>query len=114
MASKDDVPQEYRSRFNGTEGIVVVGQGQEKTPVFRTEKLTQPPNRSDVPLDRADHGHGQSLLLLWHRRGLVGPFHRKFCSYVAYIARLSINGHEYVKRNWPRRDHPSRPWTMAF
>src|SRR5436190_11525764 len=29
---KDDVVQEYRSRFRGTEGIVVVGKAQEKTP----------------------------------------------------------------------------------
>jgi hypothetical protein len=34
---KDDVVQEYRSRFRGTEGIVVVGKALEKTPVFRTE-----------------------------------------------------------------------------
>src|SRR3974377_1863843 len=28
---KDDVTQEYRSRFNGTEGIVVVGEAQAQT-----------------------------------------------------------------------------------
>ena len=37
---KDDVTQEYRSRFGGAEGIVVVGKAQEKTPVFRTSTVT--------------------------------------------------------------------------
>ena len=66
---KDDITQEYRSRFSGTEGIVVVGKAREDTRLPHRE-APQPANGSEVPLDRADHGHGQSLLLLWHRRGL--------------------------------------------
>src|SRR6476659_9549199 len=39
---KDDLAKEYHAHFHGTEGIVVVGKAQEKTPVFRTEKRRIP------------------------------------------------------------------------
>jgi hypothetical protein len=34
----DDVAAERRKRFKKTEGVVVIGKAQEKTPVFRTER----------------------------------------------------------------------------
>ena len=68
---KDDVTQEYRSVLQRDRGDRCGGQVQEKTPVLPHRDSPQPPNRSDVPLDRADHGHSQSLLLLWHRFGLL-------------------------------------------
>ena len=74
-----------------------VGKAQEKTPVFRTEKRTQPRNRPDVPLDRAVHGHGQSFYFYGIDEDF-GPFFLKFCTYFPYNAKLCINGHEYVKR----------------
>src|SRR5580693_6339001 len=39
---KDDVTQEYRSRFSESEGVVVVRTAQEKKLVFRTEKRRNP------------------------------------------------------------------------
>src|SRR5919106_6113687 len=63
---KEDIALEYRAKFEGTEGILFVGKAQEKTPVFRTEKRTKPPNRTEIPLAHPLYGHGQSLLLLWH------------------------------------------------
>src|SRR3974377_950413 len=46
---KDDVTQQYQCRFSGTEGIVVVGKAQEKTPVFRTEKRRNPQTGQTYP-----------------------------------------------------------------
>ena len=66
---KDDITQGYRLRFDGAEGIVVVGKCKRRHP-SSAPRNAQSPNRSEVPLDRADHGYGQSLLLLLHRRGL--------------------------------------------
>jgi hypothetical protein len=46
---KEDVALEYRAKFEGTEGILFVGKAQEKTPVFRTEKRTNPQTGQKYP-----------------------------------------------------------------
>src|SRR3954453_12700997 len=94
---KDDVTQEYRSRFSGAEGIVVVGKAQEKTPVFRTEKRRNPETGRTYPWI----GRGPAMVNHYYFYGIdedFGPFFVKFCTYFPYNAKLCINGHEYVKR----------------
>ena len=39
---KDDIAARYRAAFKSKEGVLFVGRAQEKTPVFRTEKRTNP------------------------------------------------------------------------
>jgi len=94
---KDDVVQEYRSRFNEPEGIVVVGKAQEKTPVFRTEKRRNPETGRTYPwIVRTT-----AMVNHYYFYGIdedFGPFFLKFCTYFPYNAKLCINGHEYVKR----------------
>jgi hypothetical protein len=94
---KDDVTQEYRSRFNKSEGIVVVGKAQEKTPVFRTEKRRNPQTGRTYPwIVRTT-----AMVNHYYFYGIdedFGPFFIKFCTYFPYNAKLCINGHEYVKR----------------
>jgi hypothetical protein len=94
---KDDVVQAYRSRFRGTEGIVVVGKAQEKTPVFRTEKRRHPKTGQTYAWIVAS----TAMVNHYYFYGVdadFGPFFLKFCSYFPYNAKLCINGHEYVKR----------------
>ena len=94
---KDDIAQEYRSRFHGTEGILFVGKAQEKTPVFRTEKRRNPETGQTYPwIVRST-----AMVNHFYFYGLdedFGPFFLKFCTYFPYNAKLCINGHEYVKR----------------
>jgi hypothetical protein len=94
---KDDVTQEYRSRFSESEGIVVVGKAQEKTPVFRTEKRRNPQTGRTYPwIVRTT-----AMVNHYYFYGIdedFGPFFLKFCTYFPYNAKLCINGHEYVKR----------------
>jgi hypothetical protein len=94
---KDDVTQEYRSRFGGTDGIVVVGKAQEKTPVFRTERRRNPETGQAYPwIVRST-----AMVNHYYFYGIdedFGPFFLKFCTYFPYNAKLCINGHEYVKR----------------
>jgi hypothetical protein len=94
---KDDVTQEYRSRFSKPEGIVVVGKAQEKTPVFRTEKRRNPETGRTYPwIVRTT-----AMVNHYYFYGIdedFGPFFIKFCTYFPYNAKLCINGHEYVKR----------------
>jgi hypothetical protein len=94
---KDDVTQEYRARFSKSEGIVVVGKAQEKTPVFRTEKRRNPQTGRTYPwIVRTT-----AMVNHYYFYGIdedFGPFFLKFCTYFPYNAKLCINGHEYVKR----------------
>src|SRR6516225_6283179 len=102
---KDDVTQEYRSRFGGIEGIVVVGKAQEKTPVFRTEKRRNPRTGQSYPwIVRST-----AMVNHFYFYGIdedFGPFFLKFCTYFPYNAKLCINGHEYVKRQLAREGIP--------
>jgi len=94
---KDDVTQEYRARFAGAEGIVVVGKAQEKTPVFRTEKRRNPATGRTYPWIV----RGTAMVNHYYFYGIdadFGPFFLKFCTYFPYNAKLCINGHEYAKR----------------
>ena len=40
--------------------------------------------------------------------GNLGPFFLKFCSYFLYNGKLSINGHEYLKRQLMKRSDRQR------
>jgi hypothetical protein len=94
---KDDIAQEYRADFRGTEGIVFVGKAQEKTPVFRTEKRRNPETGRTYPWIV----RGTAMVNHYYFYGLdedFGPFFLKFCTYFPYNAKLCINGHEYLKR----------------
>src|SRR5262249_35485943 len=94
---KDDVAQEYRAKFRGTEGILSVGKAQEKTPVSRTEKRKNPKTGQAYPwIVRST-----AMVNHFYFYGIdedFGPFFLKFCTYFPYNAKLCINGHEYVKR----------------
>src|SRR5215831_91575 len=94
---KDDVALEYRARFRGSEGILFVGRAQEKTPVFRTEKRTNPRTGQKYPWIVKS----TAMVNHFYFYGIdddFGPFFLKFCTYFPYNAKLCLNGHEYVKR----------------
>lgn len=94
---KDDIAAQYRAEFTAPEGILFVGRAQEKTPVFRTEKRTNPNSGKKYPwIVRST-----AMVNHYYFYGVdedFGPFFLKFCSYFPYNAKLCINGHEYAKR----------------
>ena len=94
---KDDITQEYRSRFNGTEGIVVVGKARRRHPSSAPRSAATPkPVRSYPWIVRST-----AMVNHYYFYGIdedFGPFFLKFCTYFPYNAKLCINGHEYVKR----------------
>jgi hypothetical protein len=102
---KDDVTQEYRSRFGRTEGIVVVGKAQEKTPVFRTEKRRNPQTGQTYPWIVRSTAMVNHLYFYGIDQDF-GPFFLKFSTYFPYNAKLCINGHEYVKRQLAKEGIP--------
>jgi len=94
---KDDVAAEHRARFAQSEGVLFVGEAQEKAPVFRTEKRRNPKTGPCYPWIV------RSTAMVNHYYFYCvdedfGPFFLKFCSYFPYNAKLCLNGHEYLRR----------------
>ncbi len=99
---KDEIATEYRARFRGDEGILFMGKAQEKAPVFRTMRRTNPVTGATWPsLYRSTAMVNQYYFYAIDHD--FGPFFLKFCSYFPFNAKLCINGHEYVKRQLEHR-----------
>jgi hypothetical protein len=94
---KDDVAAEHLARFSGSEGVLFVGKAQEKVPVFRTEKRTNPATGQKYPWIVKTTANVNQLYFYCVDEDF-GPFFLKFSTYFPYNAKLCINGHEYVKR----------------
>jgi hypothetical protein len=93
---KDDVAAAYRGRFQGTEGILILGKAQEKVTVFRTEKRTDATGKKYAWIVKSATPVNQFYFYCLDED--FGPFFLKFSSYFPYNAKLCFNGHEYVKR----------------
>jgi hypothetical protein len=93
---KDDIAHEYLARFAHHEGVLFIGQAQEKTKLFRTEKRRNAEGAAYPWIVRAtgvvNHFYVYAV------DADFGPFFLKFCSYFPYNAKLCINGHEWAKR----------------
>jgi hypothetical protein len=94
---KDEVAKEYLRGFTEDEGVVFIGKAQEKAPVVRTVRKTNPETGQTYPwLTRST-----ALVNQYYVYGVdrdFGPFFLKFCSYFPYNGKVYLNGHEYVKR----------------
>lgn len=94
---KDDIAAQMRKSFKADEGVVFIGKGQEKSPVFRTEKRTNPKTGNKYPwIVRGTAMVNHYYFYIVDRD--FGPFFIKFGSYFPYTAKLYINGHEWLKR----------------
>lgn len=96
-ARKDDVAARYLASFPASEGVLFIGKAQEKVPVFRTEKRTNPDTGKKYPwIVKSTAMVNQYYFYCVDED--FGPFFLKFSSYFPYNAKLCLNGHEYVKR----------------
>jgi hypothetical protein len=94
---KDDVAQEYRARFTGTEGVLFIGVAQEKARLPRTESRRQAQSGARYPwvVETTSYVNYYYFYCL---DAACGPFFLKVCSYFPYNGKLCLNGHEYLKR----------------
>ena len=105
---KDDIAARIRARFNKEEGVVFIGKAQEKAPVFRTEKRTNPKTGQKYPwIVRSTAMVNQYYFYIADRN--FGPFFIKFCSYFPYTAKVCLNGHEWLKEQLRAKDIPFEP-----
>lgn len=94
---KDDIAAAMRNRFEKEEGVLFIGKAQEKAPVFRTEKRTDPRTGSKYPwIVRS------TAMVNFYYFYIIdcdfGPLFIKFCSYFPYTAKVCLNGHEWLKQ----------------
>ena len=94
---KDDLAQEFLTRFTDEEGVLFVGRAQEKAGVWRTQR-------------RYNRVTGGSYAWLVRSSAFLnffyfycvdadfGPFFLKFSTYFPYTAKLCLNGNEWAKR----------------
>jgi hypothetical protein len=99
---KEDVFHERLQRFEGEQGVVMIGKAQEKATVYRTIKRRHPETGRTYPWLM------KSTAMVNHYYFYCvdqefGPFFIKFCSYFPYNAKLCLNGHEYAKRQLAKR-----------
>lgn len=99
---KDEVAARYLARFQGQEGVLLIGKAQEKAKVVRTV-------RRHNPQTGASYTHLVSSTALVNHYYFYcvdrdfGPFFLKLCSYFPYNGKLCLNGHEYLKRQLQQR-----------
>ena len=102
---KDDVAPQHFARFAGDEGVVFVGQAQEKTAVLRTTKRRNPITGQSYPwLVRSTAMVNHYYFYIWDRD--FGPLFLKFGSYFPYPGKGCLNGHEYAKQQLTKRGIP--------
>ncbi len=94
---KDDVMAGALKHFDKDHGMVFIGQAQEKTPTFRTEKRRNPQTGRRYAWIVSSTAMVNHYYFYCVDREF-GPFFLKFCSYFPYNAKLCINAHEWAKR----------------
>jgi len=109
---KDDVMHEQLACFTGTEGVVFIGQAQEKARVFRTEKRH---NADGRPYPWIVKGTGVvNQFYIYCLDADFGPFFLKFCSYFPYNAKLCLNGNHWAQRQAAKAGLVFTPMDNAF
>jgi hypothetical protein len=109
---KDDIVADYRRRFTGREGVVVIGVAQEKMRSFKAQKRAGPGTKVTFDFSRqsvsVNHYYFYVLDRAW------GPAFLKIGTYLPYPVKLCLNGHEWVKQHLRRQRVRSRASTTAF
>jgi hypothetical protein len=94
---KDDLMQDYLSRFDQPEGVLFIGKAQEKARVFRTVQRKHPHTGKRYPwIIRGSALPNHYYFYILDED--FGPLFIKFCSYFPYTMKVCLNGHEWLKR----------------
>ena len=82
---KDDIAQDYVKKFAGEEGVLFVGQAQEKAWVFSTEKRRDPRGHTYPWIVRSTRIPNHFYFYIVDRD--FGPLFIKFCTYAPYAVK---------------------------
>jgi hypothetical protein len=94
---KDDIAQQFLTRFTDEEGVLFVGRAQEKAGVWRTQRRRNPVTGGSYAwLVRSSAFI--NFFYFYCVDADFGPFFLKFSTYFPYTAKLYVNGNEWAKR----------------
>ena len=98
---KDDIVADYRRRFTGREGVVVIGVAQEKMRSFKAQKRSGPGTKVTFDFSRQSVSVNHYYFYVLDREW--GPAFLKIGTYLPYPVKLCLNGHEWVKQHLRRQ-----------
>jgi hypothetical protein len=98
---KDDVVADFRRRFTGREGVVVIGVAQEKMRAFKAHKRSGPGTKVSFDFSRQSVAVNHYYFYVHDRDW--GPAFLKIGTYLPYPVKLCLNGHEWVKQHLHRQ-----------
>jgi len=93
---KEEVVADYRARFRGREGVVVIGVAQEKMRSFKAHKRCGPGSKVTFDFSRQPVAVNHYYFYVQDRDW--GPAFLKIGTYLPYPVKLCLNGHEWVKQ----------------
>src|SRR5262245_579549 len=97
---KDDIVADFRARFAGREGVVVVGVAQEKMRAFKAHKRRG--SAGGVTFDFSRQSVAVNHYYFYVHDRDWGPAFLKIGTYLPFPVKLCLNGHECVKRRLAR------------
>jgi hypothetical protein len=110
---KDDLTQEFLTKFTEDEGVLFVGRAQEKAAVWRTQRRHNPTSGGSYAwLVRSSAFI--NFFYFYCVDADFGPFFIKFSTYFPYTAKLCINGHEWAKRQAAKAGIEFEPLDNGF
>jgi hypothetical protein len=98
---KDDIVADYRRRFTGREGVVVIGVAQEKMRSFKAHKRSGPGTKVTFDFSRQSVSVNHYYFYVHDRDW--GPAFLKLGTYLPYPVKRCLNGHEWVKQHLRRQ-----------
>jgi len=97
---KDAVVATHRARFRSEDGVVVIGVAQEKARAFKAHKRTGP--QGGVTFDFTRQSVAVNHYYFYVQDPEWGPAFVKIGTYVPYLIKLCLNGHEWAKQQLRR------------
>jgi hypothetical protein len=108
---KDDLAQEYRSKFSQAEGVVFIGVAQERARSFKSTKDQKGPA---VRFEWSQQWVRVNHYYFYLQDADFGPAFIKVCSYVPYAVKIYLNGHEWVKQQLRKAGIAFEPLDNGF
>jgi hypothetical protein len=110
---ENNIAGEYLKKFTNSEGVLFIGNAQEKTPVFRTERRRNEKTGVTYPWLVRSTAMVNHLYVYCVDRDF-GPFFLKFSTYFPYNAKLCLNGPEYAKRQLEHKGIGFEGWITEW
>ena len=92
---KEEIAAQYRTEFEGEEGVLFIGIAQERASAFQGRKKSE---QHLVGFEYSRQSVFVNHYYFYLQDADFGPAFIKVCSYAPYAVKICLNGHEWAKR----------------